>query len=73
MRWETRARERRARAGKRHHLVRVTAPHFVAGLLFDDKGRCIEAPSMLAASVGKSAGELNRYFERRGWQAEAVT
>jgi hypothetical protein len=73
--WVTRSRDRRKqgdRPGARHRLVRVTAPHFVAGLVLDESGHCIEAPPILAASIGKTAGELARYFERRGWQAELV-
>lgn len=59
---------------KRHVLVRVVAPHFVAGLVIDEAtGRCIEAPPILAASIGKTARELRAYFDRRGWHAERVT
>lgn len=70
MMWQTRGRDSRRDRGR--HLVRVEAPHFVAGLLFDEAGRCIEAPPILAASIGKTAAELDRYFERRGWHAELI-
>lgn len=74
-----RGRERRAMAhprgggSKRHHLMRVVAPHFVAGLVLDSGGRCVETAPILAASIGKSEAELRAYFARRGWQVELVS
>lgn len=70
-----RAKERRTERARdpRHVLVRVVAPHFVAGLVIDiDTKRCIEAPPILAASIGKTATELRAYFDRRGWTSERV-
>lgn len=61
-------------ASERHVLVRVEAPHFVAGLVIDrGTGRCVEAPPILAASIGKTAVELRAYFDKRGWKAERVS
>lgn len=66
-------RDRDRRAATHHHLMRVVAPHFVAGLVLDDSGKCIEAAPILAASIGKSEAQLRSYFERRGWQVEVDT
>jgi hypothetical protein len=49
-------------------LVRVVAPHFVAGLIVQDD-RCTEAAPILAWAIGKGAGELRVYFARKGWRA----
>jgi hypothetical protein len=48
-------------------LVRVTAPHFVAGILLAKDGRCVEAAPILRWRVGKTARELKAYFDRKGW------
>lgn len=76
MNWRQRAKDRRSEdKGDRARdvLVRVVAPHFVAGLVIDrGTGRCVEAPPILAASIGKTALELRTYFDRRGWHAERV-
>jgi hypothetical protein len=53
---------------KRTVLVRVVAPHFVAGLVMDGD-RCVEAAPILAWCVGKDAPELRAYFFRRDWKA----
>lgn len=72
MRWELRAREQRRERGKQRHIVQVTGPGIVIAELRFEGGRCVEAPERLSAAVGRSAGELHQYFERRGWRAELV-
>lgn len=53
-------------------LVRVVAPHFVAGFVMVD-GRCTEAaPILRKACIGKPAQPLRNYFIRRGWKATIV-
>jgi hypothetical protein len=52
-------------------LVRVVAPHFVAGLLMQGDRAVIAAP-ILRWTVGKSRGELRAAFARRGWRAEII-
>lgn len=50
-------------------LVRVIAPHFVAGLIIRDD-RCIEAAPILRRDcVGQAADELRALFVRKGWKA----
>lgn len=53
-------------------LVRVVAPHFVAGLEVDGEGRCILAAPILRWCEGKTRDELRAYFARRGWDARIV-
>ncbi len=49
-------------------LVRVAAPHFVAGLVMDGD-KCIRAAPILSWAVGKGRNELRAYFARKGWKA----
>ena len=49
-------------------LVRVTAPHFCAGLIVEG-GRCVTAAPILKWAIGKDADYLSRYFRRKGWRA----
>lgn len=54
-------------------LVRVVAPHFCCGIIFDRKtGACVEAAPILSWCVGKQARYLRSYFDRKGWEAERV-
>ena len=48
-------------------LVRVVAPHFVAGLVIKD-GICVAAAPILKRSVGLEFHKLERYFEMKGWE-----
>ena len=52
-------------------LIRVVAPHFVAGLEIE-AGRCVRAAPILRWAIGRTEAELWRYFRRKGWQAEAI-
>lgn len=52
-------------------LVRVTAPHFVAGLLAQG-GVVKEAAPILRWAVGKSTRECAAYFKRKRWAWEIV-
>ena len=52
-------------------LVRVVAPHFVAGLVMAGD-TCAEAAPIIRWCVGKGRAELRAYFERKGWRASAV-
>lgn len=47
-------------------LIRVDAPHFVAGLVLDD-GLCVQAAPILNWTVGKRWAELRVYFDRKRW------
>lgn len=53
-------------------LVRVSAPHFVAGLVTDGE-RCTVAAPIMKWAVGKTEDELRSYFTRKGWRAGLVT
>lgn len=52
-------------------LVRVEAPHFVAGIVFVE-GVCTEAAPIMRWAAGKSARELAAYFKRKGWIAKKI-
>jgi len=70
MRWELRAAERRKRRDPGKHWMRVR----ISGLgdLVFENGICIEAPARLAAAIGRSAGDVQRYCWKRGWQADVI-
>jgi hypothetical protein len=57
-------------------LVRVVAPHFVAGLEVerceDGEERCVYAAPILRWAVGKTRIDLQEYFRRSGWKASVV-
>ncbi len=52
-------------------LVRVVAPHFVAGLVLV-RDQCTEAAPILRGAIGKTRAELRAYFAGRGWKASIV-
>lgn len=52
-------------------LVRVAAPHFVAGLIVDN-GICTQAAPILRWCVGRARDHLRQAFARRGWHATVV-
>lgn len=54
-------------------LLRVTAPHFVAGAEFcNTNGRweCDFAAPILHWMIGKSPAEIHDYLGRKGWHWE---
>jgi hypothetical protein len=53
-------------------LVRVTAPHFAAGLEISPDGLCARAAPILGWAQCRSIWSLVRYFERKGWSWEYV-
>lgn len=53
-------------------LVRVVAPHFVAGLIIVD-GWCTEAAPKLKWAIGKDRDGLRAYFARKGWKATVLS
>lgn len=48
-------------------VIQVTAPHFVAGIVLR-RGRCVQAPPILAWCVGWAEEGLRAYFARKGWR-----
>jgi hypothetical protein len=48
-------------------LVRVEAPHFVAGLVFQ-RGKCVEAAPILRWAVGKRWPWFKGYCFGKDWQ-----
>jgi len=53
-------------------LVRVEAPHFVAGLVLRD-GRCVNAAPILGWAIGRPGWAILGYCRRKRWRAELVT
>lgn len=53
------------------NLVRVTAPHFVAGIVVKDD-ICIDAAPILKYCKGKDVDWLSKYFQQKGWEAMII-
>ena len=53
-------------------VVRITAPHFVAGLVFQ-RQRVIEAAPILRYMIGWASGQMIRYCKGKRWTWERVT
>lgn len=53
-------------------LVRVVAPHFVAGIWINEHGMCLRAAPILQWCIGKKTDFLRDYFKRKGWKASVV-
>lgn len=51
-------------------LVRVVAPHFVAGLMMH-RDRCVQAAPILRWAERKPWYQIKQYLERRRWEYEA--
>lgn len=51
-------------------LVRVVAPHFVAG--FETDGVVRRAAPILKYLVGKSDAYVRHYIKQKGWKASVV-
>lgn len=52
-------------------LIRVVAPHFVAGMVME--GDVVkEAAPILAWATGKERSYLRGYFSRKGWIATII-
>lgn len=54
------------------YLVRVVAPHFVAGLIIGEDDICTDAAPILSWAVGKPRAVLSDYFHRKKWRASIV-
>lgn len=52
-------------------LWRVTAPHFVCGIVTEGDV-VVEAAPILRWSIGKTRQELRRYFARKRWGVQLV-
>ena len=56
----------------RETLVRVVAPHFVAGFVVRD-GRCVEAAPILRRHLmGRTVEEARAIIAGKGWRAHIV-
>jgi hypothetical protein len=60
----------------RERLLRVVAPHFVAGAIWRQDGgqwACVHAAPILKWMVGKNSREVRAYLERKRWEYEWVS
>lgn len=54
-------------------LVRIVAPHFVAGLtVFTANGCVSRTPSILQWAQGKPIREVLAYAHKKGWKSEVL-
>lgn len=56
-------------------LLWVTAPHFCAGAVWQRQGEawvCVHAAPIIYWMVGKPAGEVKAYLQRKRWAYEWV-
>lgn len=51
-------------------LIRVEAPHFVAGVVMNSMGHIVRTAPILAWSIGKPGATLLDYCRRKGWHTE---
>ncbi len=61
----------RSTATQNEVLVRVVAPHFVAGMVLENDV-VVEAAPILRWAVGRGMGWLRAYLARKGWRASVV-
>lgn len=52
-------------------LIRVVAPHFVAGLIIEND-ICTEAAPILQWAKGWTRDRLRDYFSKKGWKASVI-
>ena len=53
-------------------LVRIAAPHFVAGILLDAAERCVRAAPIVAWAIGLDREALRKEFRLLGWRASVI-
>ena len=51
---------------RKERMIRIDAPHFVAGVLIED-GKVTKAAPILAWMIGKPEGYVEFYCRRKGW------
>lgn len=53
-------------------LVRIVAPHFVAGVIGQRNGAVITAAPIVRYMVGWTGDQVAAYCSRKGWACERV-
>jgi hypothetical protein len=53
-------------------LARITAPHFVAGLVLDRSDRVTEAAPIVRFMLGWDRDRVREFVRGRGWRIERV-
>lgn len=57
----------------RDKFLRVEAPHFVAGIYFDENGICSMAAPILSWARGKTSEYVIDYFNKKKWSYSSDT
>lgn len=53
-------------------LARISAPHFVAGVLLDEDGVVTKAPPIVRYMVGWTRHRLVNYCAEKGWIVQVI-
>lgn len=53
-------------------MIRIVAPHFVAGIEFTLTGIAVHSAPIIQWMLGKKLSWVTRYCERREWEWEFV-
>lgn len=48
-------------------LARIVAPHFVAGIVLDERARVAQAAPIIGYMHGWTARRVAAYVDRKGW------
>ncbi len=54
-------------------LIRITAPHYVAGIIVSKNDIIINAAPILKWTIGKRWGKVAAYFDRKGFHYKIVS
>lgn len=55
-----------------YRLVRITAPHFCAGVEIDDKDKVVKFAPILKWTKGRTLWWLERYCKKKKWEIEVL-
>lgn len=57
-------------------LLRIEAPHFVAGAIFENRDggwKCIKSAPIIRYLCAMSSSEIKRYLDSKGWRYRWVS
>jgi len=53
-------------------LLRITAPHFTAGVILRNRGRSNRCAPIVKYMAGWDKGQIIKYCESKGWECEVL-
>ncbi|HEY2534698.1 MAG TPA: hypothetical protein VGJ20_43455 [Xanthobacteraceae bacterium] len=53
-------------------LIRIEAPHFVAGIVIDRKNMVVDAAPILKWMIGRDVHDCLSYFEKQGYRVTTL-